>query len=678
MSQQRHLAAILFTDIVGYTTLMQENEKKAVGMIKHYNASLNKSVVSHEGKVLNYYGDGSLCTFPSATEALNCAIELQKDLQADPHVPLRIGLHIGEVFFEDGKALGDGVNVASRIQSLGEANTILFSKEIFDKIRNHPEFKPVSLGLFDFKNVEESMEVFALANEGLVVPKKEHMSGKLKKELSKRKNTTRKNVVLGVSVVILLIAVILLYQKYLNHQNYSVEKSIAVLPFVNMSSDPQQDYFADGMMDEILNHLYKMGGLKVTSRTSTLTYKGSKKSSTEIASELGVGNLLEGSVQKDGDRIRIIAQLINGKTDDHLWAETYVRKFKDVFSIQSDIAQQIASALKVKIDPAVKERIEAIPTENSEAYSLYLRAQDLGFETKQSKLLLETALGLDSTFANAYVGLALHWINNGGYDGYLTSLEILKNAGPLLNKAIQINPDQVDAHTAFAYMSLLYKWDFATVEKEYKIVQRLSPSNPENAGIISLYLMAVGRSAEALEILSKGIQKDSLEDYYPLAQAYYLNGNSKRALQLINKNSYLIKTYESSWSQYIKMNVFVENYDRAIWAFDQNKDTYSPKFNPLVLGYTAIAYYKTGHKDSTEGFLNILKARSVQSPIGSPSFFMAGIYTAMGDNDKAIQSLRKAYSDREVEMYWLKVEPVFNPLHNDPRFKEILDKIGFK
>ena len=137
MSQQRHLAAILFTDIVGYTTLMQENEQKAVALIKHYNAALNKTVEIHEGKVLNYYGDGSLCTFPSATEAVNCAAELQKELQSDPVVPLRIGLHVGEIFFEDGKALGDSVNIASRIQSLGQANTILFSKEIFDKIKNH-------------------------------------------------------------------------------------------------------------------------------------------------------------------------------------------------------------------------------------------------------------------------------------------------------------------------------------------------------------------------------------------------------------------------------------------------------------------------------------------------------------------------------------------------------------
>lgn len=156
MAQQRQLAAILFTDIVGYTSVMQENEQKAVALIKRYISSLHKILAQHESKVLNDYGDGSLCIFRSATGAVNCAIDLQRELQREPTVPLRIGLHIGEIFFEDGKVLGDGVNVASRIQSLGQANTILFSKEIYDKIKNHPEFKAVSLGQFEFKNVTES------------------------------------------------------------------------------------------------------------------------------------------------------------------------------------------------------------------------------------------------------------------------------------------------------------------------------------------------------------------------------------------------------------------------------------------------------------------------------------------------------------------------------------------
>jgi class 3 adenylate cyclase len=182
MNQARQLAAIMFTDIVGYTAMMQANEQRAVAVIKHYNSSLEKLVQQYNGQVLNYYGDGSLCIFPSATDAINCSLALQKELKNEPAVPLRIGLHIGEVFFEDAKALGDGVNVASRVQSLGQENTILVSGEIHDKIKNNPSFSTISLGQFNFKNVDKPLEIFALSNEGLTIPKRSKIEGKLKKK----------------------------------------------------------------------------------------------------------------------------------------------------------------------------------------------------------------------------------------------------------------------------------------------------------------------------------------------------------------------------------------------------------------------------------------------------------------------------------------------------------------
>jgi class 3 adenylate cyclase len=200
MSQSRQLAAIMFTDIVGYTAMMQQNEEKAVAVIKHYNSALEKWVTNFNGQVLNYYGDGSLCIFSSATDAVNCSLAVQKDLKSEPVVPLRIGLHIGEVFFEDAKALGDGVNVASRVQSLGQENTILVSEEIYDKIKNNPSVVAVSLGHFDFKNVGKSMEVFALTNEGLFVPQRRKMKGKLKK-----KNVQRRNIIAALSLIIVVV-----------------------------------------------------------------------------------------------------------------------------------------------------------------------------------------------------------------------------------------------------------------------------------------------------------------------------------------------------------------------------------------------------------------------------------------------------------------------------------------
>jgi class 3 adenylate cyclase len=187
--------------------MMQQNEEKAVAVIKHYNSALEKWVTNFNGQVLNYYGDGSLCIFSSATDAVNCSLAVQKDLKSEPVVPLRIGLHIGEVFFEDAKALGDGVNVASRVQSLGQENTILVSEEIYDKIKNNPSVVAVSLGHFDFKNVGKSMEVFALTNEGLFVPQRRKMKGKLKK-----KNVQRRNIIAVLSLIIVVVAIFFIYQ----------------------------------------------------------------------------------------------------------------------------------------------------------------------------------------------------------------------------------------------------------------------------------------------------------------------------------------------------------------------------------------------------------------------------------------------------------------------------------
>ena len=196
MTQARQLAAIMFTDIVGYTAMMQANEQKAVAVIKHYNSTLEKLVRQFNGQVSNYYGDGSLCIFHSATDAANCSLDLQKELKNDPRVPLRIGLHIGEVFFENEKALGDGVNVASRIQSLGQENTILVSGEFYDKIKNNPSFSTISLGQFDFRNVAKPLEVFALSNEGLFVPQRSKMEGKLKKKFRKRRIITATSLII--------------------------------------------------------------------------------------------------------------------------------------------------------------------------------------------------------------------------------------------------------------------------------------------------------------------------------------------------------------------------------------------------------------------------------------------------------------------------------------------------
>ncbi|MDX2048221.1 MAG: adenylate/guanylate cyclase domain-containing protein, partial [Chitinophagaceae bacterium] len=327
MPQSRQLAAILFTDIAGYTAIMQQDEQRAIKLVKRHRVVLEKAVSDYEGDVIEYFGDGSLCIFSSVTEAMHCALQIQQQLKTDPIVPLRIGLHIGEIVIEDGKVMGDGVNLASRIQSLGKAGSILFSKEIFDKIRNHHEFQTIRLGRFQLKNVAEPMEVFALANDGLAVPGKEEIEGRLKDIAQKTSGPIPVKWIALVAAALLIIISAFFLPGLLSKKSSFTgkEKSIAVLPFENIGNDTLQEYFSDGITEDIITQLSKIAGLKVISRTSVMQYKGSNKNIKEIAGELNVAAILEGSVRKEGNNVRITAQLIDANADRHIWAEQYDR-----------------------------------------------------------------------------------------------------------------------------------------------------------------------------------------------------------------------------------------------------------------------------------------------------------------------------------------------------------------
>lgn len=486
-------------------------------------------------------------------------------------------------------------------------------------------------------------------------------------------------VFLGLSLSIYVLSLVLSVSSTSNP-----DKSIAVLPFENVSNNAEQDYFTNGIMQEILNHLFKIGDLKIPSSTSSMRFKGSRLSVREIARELNVSYVLEGYVAQSGDNVRITVRMINGKDERLLWSEDYNKALTatNLLEIQSEVAQQVADKMKVVIDPEVKKRIEDKPTRNTEAYLLYLQATQTGFaQVEYSKQLLEKAINLDPGFADAYATLAYFWLLQGSVYGKLDRDQVLIHAEPLLKKAVILGKNSEFVHTYQGALKLWYYWDFQSVEKEYQIFNKLNPSNPDIRGFFSDYLLASSRYYDAYILTKKVCDNDDINRsaWINMALAYYFSGQQEKAMESVNKIQQDLPNDISGIANSIRLFVYMSKYELAVELFDKN---YARKpVNELLscyLGHMGIAYFKTGKTNYSDIFLKELNSRSEISPVGSPSFFAAEIYTARGEKYLAFKSLEKAYRNHEVELYWLNVEPIFKPLHGDPQFENILKKIGFK
>ena len=671
MSQARQLAAIMFTDIVGYTAMMQANEQKAVAVIKHYNSSLEKLVQQYNGQVLNYYGDGSLCIFPSATDALNCSLALQKELKNEPAVPLRIGLHIGEVFFEDAKALGDGVNVASRVQSLGQENTILVSGEIHDKIKNNPSFSTISLGQFNFKNVDKPLEVFALSNEGLTIPKRSTIEGKLKE-----KNWKRPIIITTALIILFFAAGFFAYKKFFTEKP---GPSIAVLPFTDMSPAKDQEYFSDGMSEELLNLLSKIQDLKVISRTSSFSFKGKNLDVRKIGENLGVATILEGSVRKSGNTIRITAQLIEVKNGTHLWSETYDREMKDVFALQDEISKMIVDILKIKLSGKQATQLAGSFTKNSEAYEDYLKGRyhwntrtDEGI--KKAIGYFEDAIKKDSNYAAAYSGLADTYLTL--YDYELMSYdESTSKAKDAAQRALKLNENLAEAHNSLAHINL-HEWKWESAEEGFRKAIALDKSYILAHHWYALCLTAIGKTNEAVTQMETARELDPLSTRInaDLGMAYLSAGRYDEAISQEQKTLEL--NPRSAGARWIRGMAYQQKnmFDQAIKDY-QSALELSPN-NPNFLAALGHVYASSGNTAGAHNILDTLFVVNKQEPV-SP-FFFALVYTGLKDKENALKWLEKSYQEKSGSVRYLKMEPRLQNLRNEPRYIALMKKIGLE
>ena len=670
--QHRQLAAILFTDIVGSTTMMQQDEQTAVSVNKRYVAVLKKYVSLHGGDILNDYGDGSLCAFSSATRAVQAAIEIQQELQMEPKVPLRIGLHIGEIFFDDGKVFGDGVNVASRIQSLGIANSILFSAEINSKIKNQPEFKCVSVGRFHFKNVDEPMEVFALANEGFVVPDRKKIEGKLeeKKDYQKR------------NISIIILAVLLLsgffVYRYINGNQSGGIKSIAVLPFLNGSSDKENEYLSDGIAQEIISQISKIGSLEVKGWASSMFFKNSNKSLQEKAKLLGAEDIVSGSILKEGDKVLIRVELTEASTGKRIWGDEYNRKWSDLLNIQTEVAARIASALNAKLTPSEKEGISKHNTENVEAYKFYLKGRyfwnKLGQENIDSaETYFKKAADLEPDYALAYAGLADCYSINFKNTPQSERVPIAKLYA---QKALTLDSTLSEALTTLGFIQQNFDYSWVEARKNLKKAIDLNPNNDLAHDYYGLSLMYSTPDKDgALRELKKAVDLNPLAYFtnWQLSRNYYFAGKYDLAIKQFKiTEAFAPKPIKSipMWSiglVYLKQGLYRQA--RAIFDDLPEGDGHQIDNNQVMQSY---AYAVMGDKTKAKA---LLEATLLKYPNLS-NYRNSQVYVALGNFNAAMNQLESGYTSRDVRMFWIKVDPAFDPIRNEPRFKALMKKMN--
>ncbi|HET6362124.1 MAG TPA: adenylate/guanylate cyclase domain-containing protein [Gemmatimonadota bacterium] len=539
MSLSHHLAAVWFADVVGYTRLSEENEGEAVRLVHGFQRIAREVVARHGGRVVKFLGDGALAEFPSTDMAVRSAEELlrafastakSEGLASDA---LRIGVHVGDVVAtEDGDLYGDGVNVASRIQAAGDPGEVWVSEDVRRQLRQRPEFRFESRGERELKGLSRPLVMHAVqvldaatwtppeAGPQLTAPPTvagkrngAAAAGAERTETTGRWHRRRAVPLLGAGI---LIAAIGASTWFLGRGTDAAgsETVLAVLPFENLSGDEETEPFVLGVHDDLLTHLSSLGTFKVISRTTVMGYEGSTKSVPEIAKELGATTVLEGGVQRSGDRIRMNVQLIDARTDEHVWAERFDRTLTagDVFAIQAEIAEEIAGALAIALTPEQKADLARAPTEDLEALDLYYQGLEhyrsrggFGYESaRRAESTLAAAVEADPRFAAAWAALAQAraWQVRNGVSTDTTG------AREALDRAVALAPDTRETLVAEGVYLYYAQADFAGADDRFQEALSRWPEDAELLGWRALVVRRLGRWEEALELGERAVAID--------------------------------------------------------------------------------------------------------------------------------------------------------------------------
>jgi TolB-like protein/Tfp pilus assembly protein PilF len=630
----------MFTDIAGYTTMAQRNEQLALELLEQHRTLLRACIQRHGGEEIKTMGDGFLVVFVSALEAVRCALAMQQALhesnekrQPEKRIALRIGVHVGEVVHSKGDIYGDAVNVASRIEPLAGGGEIFITQQVYDHIRNKLENPVGYLGRRSLKNVDLPVDVYK------VVPPVAQSAPVVSQAPTKNR--------------------------------------VAVLPFASISPDPADEYLADGLTEELITMVSKVGNLRVTSRTSAMRYKGTTKALGQIAQELNVGTVLEGSVRKAGNKLRISVQLIDVHKDEQLWSQSYDRELEDIFDIQSDVARRVVGALEVHLLAKEKQSIERKPTRNIEAYTLYLKGLHYRGEGTHEGIgkaiqYLQAAVARDPRFAMAYAALADCHATL-GTEGEAPPKENFTKATEYATKALELDDSIPEAHATLGLMLEDYYLDMEGAEREFRRALGLNPSYGRVCKSYGAHLACLGRIDEAISEIKRAQELNPLAiDVNECAAIIYNCANQyaeavdacQRMLELNPDHfpalCYLAETYSNQ-------SMFKEAIEVLQRALAVSNGAAAAKGR---LGY---AYARSGRRGEAEAVLQELAEDSKRKYVTPVAFAM--VHSGLGNKDQAFEWLKRAYTERPGSVLAIKLRPMYAGLRTDPRFGDLLQKL---
>jgi adenylate cyclase len=559
-SIQRKLAAIFSADVQGYSRLMGDDEVATVRTLTAYRDVMAAHIQAHRGRVVDSPGDNLLAEFASVVDAVECAVAIQHDLKArnaalpaPRQMVFRIGINLGDVIVEGDRLYGDGINIAARIEGLAEGGGICLSGTAYDQVENKLSVGYEWLGEHVVKNIAKPVRVYRVLTDPAAPAS----------TTPRATSRSRRRLVLAVGLLVLLMGVggvaMWTFTPRVSEVRTALalpdKPSIAVLPLANLSDDPQQEYFSDGMTEDLITALSKISGMFVIARTSVFTYKGKPVKVQQVSQDLGVRYVLEGSVRKAAERVRITVQLIDATTGTHLWAERYDRVLEDVFTVQDEITRNIVTALEVQLTSGEQVRLWRQGTTNPEAYDTFLRGRDHAMRKTrehivQARRLFEHAIELDPGFAMAYVGLASTFtleVRLGWSPSLAASLE---RARELTHKAIALDDSLADAYGQLGYIALLQRQHERAITAGQQAII-LSPNGAEVHALLAVTLNFSGRPEDGLAMIEKAMR---LSPVYP---SWYLH--------VLGMSQYLVGRYEE-----------------ALAAFAHSRDRYPDVWFPYV------------------------------------------------------------------------------------------------